>query len=129
MDVYKNIKEFAGNDEEYSLDENNPFNSSLRIDSELFKEEEHIVHTIISVKRLCPSGRRRGENWDILENGKATLRLKGDRFTNKEREFLRTPAGARFVIDGYKNGWRSINKFKQHIRKSNDYIQRSKARH
>lgn len=129
MDVFKSVKDFAGDDEEYSLDENNPFNSSLRIDSELFKDDENVVHTVISVKRLCPSGRRRGENWDIIENGKPTLRLKGDRFTNKEREFLRTTSGVRFVIAGYKEGWRSINKFKQNIRNDNDYIQGSKAGH
>jgi len=128
MDVYKTVKDFAGDEEEYSLDENNPFNSSLRIDSELFKDEENVVYTVISVKRLCPSGRRRGENWDIIENGKAALRLKGERFTNKEKEFLRTPPGVRFVIDGYKNGWRSINKFKQHIKDNDDYIKGNKAR-
>ena len=99
--------------EEYTMDETNPFNNNLRVDGELFKEYERIRHKVIQVKRTEKI--KEGEVWKILEDGKLILSLNSNRFTNKEKDFLRTPEGFKYLINGYKDGWRTINKFKQHI--------------
>ena len=51
----------------------------LRIDHELFKDEDNIKQKLINVKRV---NLRKGEDWEILEDGKVVLLLKGIRFTN-----------------------------------------------
>jgi len=96
----------------------------FKIDSDLFKDENYLVHKMISVKRT--NSAKYGENWDILEDKKVILRLKGERFSNKEKEFLRTVDGVRFVINAYKAGCNSINKFKKQIKEHCDNIQGNK---
>jgi|SRR3990172_6419492 len=86
----------------------------LRIDHELFKDEDNIKQKLINVKRV---NLRKGEDWEILEDGKVVLLLKGIRFTKPEKDFLRTLDGMKFLISGYKNGIKSVVKFKQEIKK------------
>jgi hypothetical protein len=98
--------------EEYSIEESNPF-ANVKIDNDLFKEDDYLPQKLIQVKRINLS--KGTEEWKIFEDKDIVLVLKGSRFTNKEKEFLRTPNGFKFIIDGFKNGWRSINKFKQNM--------------
>lgn len=94
-------------------------------DSDLFKDESYVPNKLIQVKRV--NSNKIGENWDIMENGKPVLRLKGDKFTNKEKTFLRTLEGVKFVMEGYKEGWKSLNKFKQEMKvKIENSYQRNK---
>ena len=86
----------------------------LRIDHELLKDEDNIKQKLINVKRV---NLRKGEDWEILEDGKVVLLLKGIRFTKPEKDFLRTLDGMKFLISGYKNGIKSVVKFKQEIKK------------
>ena len=97
------------NEEEYSIGESS---STIIKDHELFRPENHIPHKVVRVKRVTSKG---AEDWRIIEDGDTTLTLKGVRFNNKEKEFLRTPEGFRYVMDGYKKGWRSVSKFKQNL--------------
>jgi len=103
-------------EEEYSEGEHaEPLSQTLRIDTELFKEEDDIAQNVISVKRVdLPKG---GEDWEIIDNNLAVLTLKGMRFSKKEKLFLRTPKGFLFLMDGYKNGWKTITKFKKEIKR------------
>ena len=87
----------------------------LRTDNELFKEEDNTVEKTINVKRVPLP--RKGEDWEIFENNKIVLTLKGTRFTKSEKEFLRTVDGMKFLMDGYKTGVKSVAKFKQAIKK------------
>lgn len=98
-------------DDEYTVDESN--NSSLLKDNELFKIEDYIPYNIIRVKRISKT--KGSEDWKILENNEEALTLSGTRFNNKEKTFLRSPEGFKYIVDGYKKGWRSINKFKQNL--------------
>ncbi len=82
----------------------------LRTDHELFKEEDDIKQKVLNVKRIKLP--RNGEDWEILENEKVLLTLKGTRFSKPQREFLRTVNGMKFLIDGYKSGIKSVVKFK-----------------
>jgi len=103
-------------EEEYSEGEHTePLSLHLRLDNELFKDEDNIPSKVIGVKRInLPKG---GEDWRITENGVEALILKGVRFTGKERKFLRSPKGVLFIIDGYKRGWDSVLKFKKELGK------------
>lgn len=104
--------------EEYTMDESNPLGNALRADVELFNEDEweagKATNPVIRVKRTDKS--RDGEIWNIFENNKLVLSLGAKRFTNKEKTFLRTAEGFNYIIKGYKDGWRSVNKFKQNIK-------------
>jgi hypothetical protein len=104
----KDYKNTPLEEEEYSMDENNPL-MPLRNDNELFKDEDYIVQPLVQVKR---QNKKDGEVWKILEDGKVSVLIPSNRLTNKEKEYLRTLSGFQFLIDGYKQGWRSVNKFK-----------------
>lgn len=101
---------------EFSIDEEKSKNTfSLRQENDFFHDEDYLVHDLISVKRIkLPKG---GENWDIIKNKKVELTLNGTRFSNKEKEFFRTAQGILFILNSYKEGLRTINSFKQRLKK------------
>jgi len=106
-----------GNDTTTEANSETNFNDSrylnlniLRTDHELFKEEDDIKQNVLNVKRIKLP--RNGEDWEILENEKVLLTLKGTRFSKLQREFLRTVSGMKFLMDGYKSGIKSVVKFK-----------------
>ena len=88
---------------------------SLRVDNELFKDDSYIPNTIINVKRIKLP--KNGEDWEILENNKVKLTLKGIRFTAAERSFFHTIEGMRFLIEQYKLGAKSVLKIKEALKK------------
>ena len=87
----------------------------LRQDGELFDDDAHKPHDIISVKRI--EYKNGGEDWEILSNKENVLTLKGVRFTKKEKLFFRTVKGIQFIISGYKEGWNSVSEFKKNVKK------------
>ena len=98
---------------EYVIDEEKfSRNGSLRNDTELFDDESYIPHSTVRVKRVEYG---KGEDWEVLVDNKTALVLKGVRFTSKEKDFLRTIAGIKFVMDGFKKGWKSVSEFKRQI--------------
>ena len=103
--------------DEYSVDESQSTSrsSSLRQDHEFFCDEDYVPLNMINVKRVTlPSG---DEDWEIYNDKTCVFILKGIRFNKKEKNFLRTPDGFRFIIDGYKSGYKSVSDFKKHIKK------------
>jgi hypothetical protein len=103
-------------EEEFATHDNLESRYALRADNELFDEDSgSVVHPIINVKRKkLPHD---GEDWEILVNGKSSLYLKGTRFTNQEKVFLRTVEGMKFLISEYKNGKKSVVKIKDELKK------------
>lgn len=88
----------------------------LRADNELFNEEDSsVVHSIINVKRIKLP--KNGEDWEILVNGKVVMLMKGTRFTNQEKDFLRSVEGMKFLIAEYKKGKKSVTKIKEELRR------------
>ena len=85
-------------------------------DHELFKDDDDIIQKMISV-RLVILPRKSGEDWEVLEDKRVAFVLKGIRFTNPEKKFLKTAQGMKFVIEGYKNGWKAVSKFKQEMKR------------
>jgi len=102
-------------EEEYSEGEcSEPLSQTLRVDTELFKDEDNIAHNIISVRLVdLPNN---GEDWEITDNNRVVVVLRGIRFTKKEKEFLRSAKGFLFIINGYKQGWRAVSQFKKKLR-------------
>lgn len=82
-------------------------------DCELFLDENDIPGEVISVKRICKSG---NEDWKIFIGDKEQVLLKGSRFTEKEKEFLRSPNGMLFIMNGIKCGWNSVSEFKRQLK-------------
>ena len=82
--------------------------------NDLFKEEEDVKHKIVNVKRINLP--HKGEDWEIIEDGKVVLTLHGTRFTKTEKDFLKTVDGMKFLIKGYKSGIKSVVKFKKTIK-------------
>lgn len=102
-------------EEEYSEGEHpESLAQTLRIETDLFKKEDFVPNKIVEVHLIDLP--KNNEDWKIIDDNQEMLTLKGMRFTNKEREFLRTPKGFLFIIDGYKKGWRTIAKFKREIK-------------
>jgi hypothetical protein len=87
----------------------------LRADNELFNDDSYIAQKVINVKRVKLP--KQGEDWEILEDNKIVLSLKGTRFTNSEREFLRTVDGMKFLMNQYKSGKKSVVKIKEELKK------------
>lgn len=85
----------------------------LKTDNELFDDEEYVAQKIINVKRV---NLKKGEDWEILEDSKVVLTMKGTRFTNLEKEFLRTVEGMKFIIAEYKIGTKTVVKFKEKLK-------------
>jgi len=113
MKTYDN---YLHQDDEFFIDEQkDPKGCSLRTDNELFDEDDYKnVQDTIGV-RWVDLGKN-SEDWEITKNGKAVLVLKGVRFTNAEKRFLRSVDGTRFIIEGYKQGWRSVSEFKRQVK-------------
>src|SRR5690606_19032598 len=100
-------EEYVSDEEKFSR------NGPLRQDSEFFDDKSYVVHDIIGVKRIEFN---KGEDWEITSNSKIVLVLKGARFTSKERDFLRGVDGMKFIISGYRDGWKSVSEFKRHLK-------------
>ncbi|HVI40704.1 MAG TPA: hypothetical protein VM577_08590 [Anaerovoracaceae bacterium] len=87
----------------------------LKADNELFNEEANKAQKVTSARRVKLP--KNGEDWQILENGKVALLLKGTRFTNAEKTFLRTIDGMKFLVAEYKAGSKSVVKLKEKMKK------------
>jgi hypothetical protein len=98
-------------DQEYSLDELYNNNISSKSDIELFKEEDNVVHTLINVKYY-----KTKDEWRVFENKKEVLIIPASVLNKKQREFLKTINGIRFLIDRWKGGIKSLNGLKRELK-------------
>lgn len=85
----------------------------LKADNELFVAEDYVPAPIVQIKRYK---KQKAEDWAILEDGQIVLKMKGTRFSKKEKEFLRTPEGLSFLIAAYKSGSKSVVKLKEQMK-------------
>lgn len=108
-------KEILLEEEEFHMDENKPrlISGSLKQETELFDDDKYVPHDIISVKYI--SLPKSGEDWQVVKNKNVVMTIKGIRLTNKEKKFLKTANGMRFIINGYKNNW-SISELKRQMK-------------
>jgi hypothetical protein len=102
------------NPEEYDQCSSYSF-PTLKQSDILFDEDDDIVYPVLSIRRAKLP--KNGEEWEIIEDGKIVLILRGSRFTKKEKNVLRTPEGIKAVLDEYKSGTRSVNKIKNLLKR------------
>lgn len=107
-------KRYLVDEEDYCIDETKFSRLTLRQENELYNEEDHVPHDLIGVRWVTLP---KGEDWEVTKNKKTVLILKGVRFTTREKDFLRTPAGMSFIVSGYKQGWKSVSEFKRQVKK------------
>ena len=82
--------------------------------NELFDDKSHIVHKLISVKRVGLP--KNGENWEVLEDNRVVFTLKGVRITNKEKILLRTVEGIQLLMTEYKTGNISVASIRRKLK-------------
>jgi hypothetical protein len=81
---------------------------------DLFHEEDNIVHRLIRVKRFATS---KDEKWKIFDDNKVIMIIEGQKLTAKEKEFLRTVNGSKWLLSKAKEGIKSLNLLKNEIKK------------
>ena len=91
-----------------------PMFSSLRLNNELFDEDENKRHPAIRARRI--SLPKNGEDWEVVKDGEVVFRIRGVRLNKKEKNVLRTPEGMNMLIREYKIGTRSVAKIKHKIK-------------
>ena len=91
-----------------------PSFSSLRLNNELYDEEENIPHPSIRARRV--SLPKNGENWEVVREGEVLFKIPGIRLNKKEKAYLRTAPGMNMLLAEYKEGTRSVQKIKEIIR-------------
>jgi len=96
--------------------EKNKMSFNLNQSNELFDDEEASKkHKLINVRRIALP--RKGENWEISEDGRKVLILRGVKLTKREKSALRTVGGIKLVVEEFKSGNRSVTKMKAVLRK------------
>jgi hypothetical protein len=90
-------------DEEYSLKEEKLYQEKFFY----FDKENISITRNISDKEEC---------WKIFVKGKEiTISTKSKKLTEKEKQFLRTSEGIKFLLDKVKSGWKSLAQFKRDL--------------
>ena len=84
-----------------------------KYDYDLFLEENDKKEKIVRVKRT--NSANGGEKWKILENEKIVFVVEGAKFSKKEKEYLRTVEGVRFLIEQAKIGIKSLRGLKAEL--------------
>ena len=82
---------------------------------DLFHEEDNVVHKLIRIKRFF-SSKTKEEKWKVFEDNKVALVLEGEKFTLKEKEYLRTVNGINLLLNHYKKNDMAISSIKKHIK-------------
>lgn len=111
MTGYENsYDKYLVENDQFFYDENNSSKGSfLKQDLELYNEEDDIPGASVQVKRI-------DSDCVVFVNGEESLTLKSSRFTAKERDWLQTAPGFQFMIEGAKQGWKSVSEFKRQLK-------------
>ena len=105
---------YMNNKYQYLEEDTNMPKPSLRVDNELFDEELHVVHRLISARLIeLPNG---GESWEISDNDEIVFTVPGVRLTKKEKSVLKTAEGLEMLIREYKEGNKSVARIKAKLR-------------
>ena len=102
----KNFEE----EEEYSLEKSATFLNTLRIENDLFKEEDHVPQKLIRVSR--------NKDGDILINSdkEVVLTIKQSSLNQKQKKFLNEVEGMKFLIVKFKEGCDSLSKITKELK-------------
>lgn len=93
----------------FIYDETDAKSKNSKQDNEFFNDDDYVPGHSVSVKAVK-------EDWQIYVNEKPFITIKGSRFTAAEKEFLKTKEGMLFLINGTKEGWKSVSEFSRQIK-------------
>ena len=85
-----------------------------KFDFELFDEEKNVPGKIIRVSRV---GSKDTEKWKIYDNNKVIFILEAAKISKKEKEYLRSIDGIKFLIDHAKHDIKSLNSLRVELKK------------
>jgi len=109
--------------------DNNAKYSLSKFEYDLYHEEDDISERVIRVKRV--SMPNKGEKWKIMNDNKVVFTIESGKISKKEREYLQTVEGFNFVLAQAKTGIKSLNSFRNELKKiidkkpvSNDVVQK-----
>jgi hypothetical protein len=94
----------------------NPKNVFSKFDYDLYDEAKDVVEKIVRIKRADTAGK--GEVWRIIENNKVVFIIEGNKISKKEKEYLRTIDGFKFLISQQKLGINSLNSLRIELKKN-----------
>jgi glyoxylate utilization-related uncharacterized protein len=89
-----------------------------KAENEFFKDELYKPGSVLRVKRK--SSKKNGEEWLVFVDGELSLSIKGSRFNNSERDYLRSPEGFSLILRAIKDGVNSVSKLKEYMKSVND---------
>lgn len=67
-----------------------------KADDELYDESKHTIEPIIRIKRTGKADKN--EKWKIFKNDEMVMVIDGTKITNKERKYLRSVDGVKFLL-------------------------------
>ena len=95
-------------------DTNLKYNLS-KFEYDLYHEEDDVAEKVIRVKHISMPNKQ--EKWKVMFDNKVTFIIEGSKLGKKEREFLGTIEGFNFILKQAKLGIKSLNSFKNDLKK------------
>lgn len=86
-----------------------------KFEDDLYQEECDVAEKVIRVKRV--SMPNKGEKWKVMNDNKIIFIIEGSKLSKKEKVFLETVAGFNFILEQAKIGIKSLNSFKNELKK------------
>jgi hypothetical protein len=86
-----------------------------KFEYDLYHEEDDIAEKVIRVKRM--SMPNKGEKWKVMNDNKIVFTIESNKVSKKERDFLQTIEGFNFILCQAKVGIKSLNSFKNELKK------------
>jgi hypothetical protein len=100
-------------------DQNSKYSLS-KFDFDLYHEEDDIANKVIRVQKVPMPNK--GKKWKITSDNKLIFIIEGNKISKKEREFLQTIDGFNFILSQAKIGIKSLNSFRNELKKILDKI-------
>lgn len=94
--------------------------SLSKFEYDLYHEEDDVAEQVIRVKRVSMPNRE--EKWKVMSDNKLIFTIESPKISKKEREFLQTIDGFNFILGQAKTGIKSLNSFRNELKKKLDQI-------
>lgn len=96
--------------EEYALEKNNTFLNTLRIENDLFKEDDHVPFDLIRVSR------DKDLDINVYKNKDIIFTIKYNSLSQKQKTFINEKEGLLFLISKTKEGVNSASKMLKELK-------------
>lgn len=111
-----NGKKAGGNTSSDDKDSFNPNGGSLRVDHELYHDEDHIKFPIIRVKYVALPNN--GCKWKVMSDDDVMCVIDGSKINKADRKFLQSVEGVNWLLGKAKVGISSWQWLKKELKKA-----------